>query len=99
MDIVGFVLGSIITTLGLYALCAAIFLPNPGQTRIIRFLSWPGTKSTDRMALPLASLITCMGATFLLTALPGARHLWVGLIFVVIGAISAVVLGLRRSET
>lgn len=98
MDVVGFVIGAIIFLFGLGALLTAILHSAPSKTSIFRLISWPKTGANDRVALPLALLITCMGAIFLLTSFPGRPSLLASLPFLIVGVVSAVVIGLRRSE-
>jgi hypothetical protein len=98
MDTVGFAIGTIVAAAGICALVVATFHPKPSSTPVFRLLSWPGVRANDRIAVPLALLITSMGATFLLTSFRGPWPLWASLPFLAMGMISAVVIGLRRSE-
>lgn len=98
MDAVAFLIGATVAVIGIGALLVAIFHPAPGRTRVFRFLGWPGITANDRIAFPLALLITWMGATFLLTSFHGSWPLWAALPFLFIGVVSAVLIGLRRNE-
>ena len=98
MDTVGFAIGTIVAAAGICALVVAAFHPKPSGTPVFRLLTWPGAKANDRIAVPLALLITSMGATFLLTSFRGPWPLWASLPFLAVGMISAVLIGLRRNE-
>ena len=91
--------GVMLALSGLAATATALLHRSPGQSRVIRFLTWPGIKPTDRIALPLGLTFTCFGIVFALTSLPGSPNPWVVLPILAIGMISAVFLGIRRSET
>ena len=86
---------ALLTIIGLGAVAVALLHPHPAQTRFIRALCWPGVKPEDRLALPLGGLLFCSGAALSSSAwLPFS----VRVALVLLGATSAIIFGLRRSE-
>ena len=85
----------LLAVIGLGAMTTALLHPHPAQTRLIRALCWPSTRPTDRLAMPLGSMLFCLGAALSSsTWLPFSARL----ALVLLGAASAIVFGLRRGE-
>ena len=95
MDLAFFLLFSALAVTGLCAIAVALFHPHPAQTWLIRIICWPNVKRADRLALPLGGMLFCMGVALASSSwLPFSARV----AFVLLGAVSAIIFGLRRSE-
>ena len=97
-EIVLLVLSAVIALSGLCATAVALFHPTPGQTVVIRLLSWPGIKPTNDIALPLGVSMLSSGTLFALIALPDHPPFWILISLVIVMVVSGLVFGLRREE-
>ena len=97
MDALISISGALIAFIGLCAILTSLIHKSPGKTRIVRAISWPGLKPTDRIALPLGGVLACCGILLASIAWDGAPIVFLALV-AICGAVSAVMLGIRRSE-
>ena len=89
MDSLFSIFFAIIAALGLCAIMIGLFHPAPGKTRLIRALCWPRFSPSDRIALPLGSLLFFIGAAVISSSwLP----LSAGVTLALAGFVSAIVL-------
>ena len=97
MDVAILTVSAIVGLLGLAGLITSLLSASPGKTKIIRLLAWPGIKSSDRVALPLSATMFLVGVALFLIAARSAP-IWLLALIVMAGFVSAVMLGLRRTE-
>jgi hypothetical protein len=97
MDFAILIFSAIIALLGLAGIITSLVDSSPGKTRIIRLLAWPGIPPSDRIALPLSVTLFLVGLALFLNA-SHAAPTWLRVLVIAACGISAIKLGLSRTE-